>query len=113
MSSSTLKELVIRGTFWAGVDRWAAQILSFSIYVLLARLVGPISFGLVALAGVYIAFTQVFVNQGFREALVQRKDLEGEHLDSAFWVNLIMAIVLALGTILLADQLAVLFGEPE
>lgn len=96
-----------------GIERWLTQILSLLIYVVLARLVGPTSFGLIALAGVYVAFIGVFVNQGFETTLVQRKDLDAWHLDSAFWVNLLMATALALGSIVLSDQLAVLFGEPQ
>ncbi len=113
MTPKDLRELVISGAFWAGIERWANQILSFAIYVVLARLVGPTSYGLVALAGVYLGFIEVFVNQGLGTALVQRKDLQAEHLDSVFWVNLAMASVLALGSIVLADPLAALFGEPQ
>jgi O-antigen/teichoic acid export membrane protein len=111
MSSPSLKESVVTGALWVGLERWLNHILHLSIYVVLARLVGPNSFGLVALASVYISFIEVFVNQGFGTALIQRKELEGQHLDSAFWVNLIMATALVLGSLLLADHLAVLFEE--
>src|SRR5689334_21854905 len=106
MASLALKESVAAGVLWMGLERWLNQILSLSIYIVLARLVGPTSFGLVALAGVYIVFIEVFVNQGFETALVQRKELEDQHLDSAFWANLIIAMILVLGSILLADPLA-------
>jgi len=113
MSTETLRESVISGAFWAGIERWASQILSFSIYVLLARLVGPTSYGLIALASVYLGLIEVFMNQGFGTALVQRKDLQNEHLDSVFWVNLAIASVLAVGSIVLANSLATLFGEVQ
>lgn len=113
MSSSTLKELVITGALWAGFETWATQILSFSIYALLARLVGPTSFGLIALAGVYLAFIEIFAQQGFGTALIQRKDLQDAHLDSAFWLNLLVAASLTLVTMFAAGQLALLFGEPR
>jgi PST family polysaccharide transporter len=113
MSSPTLKESVVTGTLWVGLERWLNQILSLSIYVVLARLVGPTSFGLVALAGVYLTLIEVFVQQGFATALIQRKDLEDAHLDSAFWINLLAGASLGLLTILSAEQLAIHFGEPR
>jgi polysaccharide transporter, PST family len=113
MSEPTLKESIVTGAIWMGLEKWFNQILALVISVVLARLVGPTSFGLVALAGVYIAFIDVFLNQGFGSALVQRKELEDQHLDSAFWVNVIIAAVLVVGSMLLLNQLTDLFGDPR
>ena len=111
VSTQTLRESVISGAFWVGIERWANQILSLSVYVVLARLVGPTSFGIFALAGVYLAFIEIFAKQGFGTALIQRNDLQDAHLDSAFWLNLFAATSLALASIFSAGQLAILFGE--
>jgi len=71
------------------------------------------AFGLVALAGTYLAFVRVFVDQGFADAIIQREDLEEGHLDTAFWVNLGLAVVMMIGSILLAPGIAQLFEEAE
>src|SRR5579862_1223325 len=88
------KREIARGVAWSSVANWGGQLVSFGVYTGLARLLDPHIFGLVAIAGVYVAFVQVFVNQGFGTAIVQRKDLEHEHVDSAFWINMVTALAL-------------------
>ncbi|MCT7990850.1 lipopolysaccharide biosynthesis protein [Laspinema sp. D6] len=83
------------------------------IFFLLARLLNPTDFGLVSLAGVYLSFLQVFVDQGFAEAIVQRHNLEREHLDTAFWVSICMSGVLIGVTLIAAKPIAIAFKNPE
>jgi PST family polysaccharide transporter len=79
----------------------------------LARLLNPDTFGLVAIAGVYIAFIQVLVTQGFGMAIIQRSQIEREHLDSAFWIAMASALLFCLLSLLLGGQIARLFHEPR
>lgn len=52
---------------------------------MLARLLTPETFGLIALANIFLGFVKIFLDQGFAKALIQRENLEPEHLDAAFW----------------------------
>jgi O-antigen/teichoic acid export membrane protein len=106
------REKAVRGVAWTSVSNWGCQLLSFGVYAGLARLLNPQVFGLVALAGVYIAFIQIFVTQGFGTALIQRRDLEEDHLDSAFWIAMATASLFCLFSILLAGPIASLFRNP-
>jgi PST family polysaccharide transporter len=65
------------------------------------------------LAGVFLALIEVFLDQGFSAAIVQRHDLEPEHLDTAFWTNLLIGIFITLFGIAAADIAANLFKQPE
>jgi hypothetical protein len=49
-----LKAKVVRGVGWSTVQAWSTRLISFFVYPILARLLGPESSGLIALAGVYI-----------------------------------------------------------
>jgi PST family polysaccharide transporter len=110
---ATLKDRVVRGVFWTSMDTWGRQALAFIIYAALARLVGPESFGIVALGVVYVAFVEIFVTQGFSTSLVQRKNLDDGHLDSAFWISITMATTLTVATVLFAERVATIFAEPR
>jgi O-antigen/teichoic acid export membrane protein len=107
------KRKVAQGVAWASSAEWGGQLLSFGIYTGLARLLTPQIFGLAAIAGVYIAFMQVFVQQGFGIALVQRLELEREHLDSAFWIATVTAFFFCILSFLLGSQISRLFHEPR
>jgi len=84
---------------WAYLMNWGEQGLSGLLSFVLAAIIGPGDFGIVAIALVYILFLQMFLDQGLVAALIQKKDLDPEHLDSVFWM------VLAISTILVGLSL--------
>lgn len=106
------KVKAVKGVAWTTAANWGCQFLSFCFFSFLARLLNPRTFGVVALASVYIAFVQIFVTQGFGMAIIQRRDLDEEHLDSAFWIAVATALLFCFLSIMLADQTARFFKEP-
>lgn len=98
---------------WAFTMTWADRAFSVAFTFLLAAILGPRDFGIVALALIYIAVVQLFLEGGIQTAVVQREGLEDDHLDSAFWVNLGWCLLLAAISFLLAGWWARLNGIPE
>ena len=110
---SLLKQKAVRGIAWSAIGNWGDQLISFLVLIVLTRLLGPESFGLVGMATVFTAFVGLFAEQGLGRAIVQRKDLEEAHLSTAFWTNLAVGSGLTLIGILLAPATAALYHEPE
>ncbi len=108
-----LKQKAIKGVFWSATQSWGSQAISFLVFALLARLLAPETFGLIALAGVFLAFIEVFLDQGFSTAIIQRRELEPEHLDTAFWTNLAIGILMTGASIAAADLIADFYRQPE
>lgn len=106
-----LRQAALRGTLWSGVQQAGDKAIRLPVYLVLAHLLSPQAFGLVALAIVYIEFAQLFLNQGLTAAIVQRHALEREHLESAFWGNIVFAILLAAGSAAAAGPIAALLGQ--
>lgn len=96
---------------WSFVASWGRQGLSVVVYAVLARLLAPAEFGLVALTGVYVALMEIFVNQGLGMALIQRRDLKPEHINAAFWLAVACGTVIALGTAIGAPWIASALGD--
>jgi PST family polysaccharide transporter len=107
-----MREKLLRGVAWTSIANLGGQLISFVVYIGLARMLSPRAFGLVAIAGIYIAFIQVFVTQGFSSAIIQRKDLAEQHLNSAFWIAIATASFFCGLSLLLADTIAHSFREP-
>ena len=107
------KASVGRGVLWSAGGAGASRFLSFGAFLLIARALDPASFGLVALAALFVAVLAVFVEQGFTQALVQRQTIEDAHLDTAFWTNLSVSAVLAVALALTAGFLAEALSEQE
>lgn len=108
-----LEKVAVKGVLWSFLEKWGGQLISTTVFLLLARLLGPEAFGLTALASVVVAFMSSFVEQGFVPAIIQREDLEPAHLDTAFWTSIAIGLILMVGTILASGQIAVFLGEPK
>lgn len=112
-NSSNLRQKAVIGVLWSALDSWGRQFISLGVFLALARLLGPETFGLVALSSVFLGFLQVFLDQGFSQAIVQRQDVEREHLDTAFWTNLGVSALVAILSIACAGLVADSFKEPQ
>lgn len=108
-----LRQKAVKGVIWSAIQSWGGQMISLVVFSLLARLLEPKTFGLVALASVFIAFMQVFLDQGFGEAIVQRQEIDPEHLDTAFWTSLGISLLLTVCVIAGAGPVAALFNQPS
>lgn len=76
-------------------------------------MLNPSEFGVVSIALVYITFLQLFLDQGFAAALIQRQDLEPEHSDSVFWVDVVLSLGLVVLSILFSRWWATVNHSPE
>ena len=84
-SAGHLRVKARKAAVWALLDKGGARVLTTVVFIVLARLLTPQDFGLVALALVVRSFLLVFIDQGFAEAIVQKADLEPRTVDTAFW----------------------------
>lgn len=114
--SETLNKKIGKATKWSSLTEIFAKLVSPVTSMILARLLTPEMFGVVATVNVIISFTDMFTDAGFQKYLIQhefrdRKDRE-ESTAVAFWTNLIISLVLWGGIVLFRDKLAELVGNP-
>src|SRR5512138_747897 len=108
-----LKSQIALALKWQAVGIVGRQVLALAVFTTLARLLEPSAFGLVGLVGVYLGFIGLFIDHGIPTALIQRRNLEVEHLDTAFWFNLGCSGLVCVGTYALARPLSALLGDPQ
>ena len=108
-----LKQKAFTGLIWSIIQNSGTQVFSLIIFLLLARLLTPETFGLIALANVFLAFVKIFLDQGFAKALIQRENIEPEHLDAAFWSQVGCGILLTTITFLSAGLVSEAFDQPK
>lgn len=109
----SIKQKAVKGVVWSVIQNWGSQTVSLIVFLILARLLTPEAFGLVALANSLLGFMKIFTEQGFTKALVQRQELEPEHLDTAFWSNLVGSLLLTIITFIGAEYIATIFNQPK
>jgi O-antigen/teichoic acid export membrane protein len=108
-----LKQEAVKGVAWSAIQTWGVRVISFLVMLILARLVLPESFGLIAYATVFTAFVQIFIDQGFSDAIVQFPNLEREHLDTAFWISILTGTIFTVAGIAASGIIANIFHEPK
>ncbi len=92
--------------WWTGAQNVVDEALRLAIFLVLARLLTPHVYGLMALVGVYLALANLIVEQGLARALVQREEIRPDHLDTVFWWQLALAALICTFGIFAADVVA-------
>lgn len=112
-SSRGIKGRLAKGSLWIGGARIAVNLMGFATTLVLARLLTPADFGLVALATTFVAIISAVTDLQLSSALVQQSDPTDDHFASAFTVALVRGTLLASALALSASLLAHLFKEPR
>jgi O-antigen/teichoic acid export membrane protein len=109
---SNLRTRAVHGVLWSFLERIGQQGIQFVISVVLARLLLPEQFGLIAMLSVFIEVSRAFMDSGLSAALVQRKDASQLDNCSMFYFNVLVGIACAGLLSLVAPWVAAFYDEP-
>ena len=104
---------VTSNMMWRFMERIGAQLVSFGVSILLARLLSPDDYGVVAIIMSIMAILQIFVDSGLGNALIQKKNVEDDDYSTVFVFNTIMCFVLYAGLFLAAPLFARIYEIPQ
>jgi len=102
---------VISNLVWRFAERCGAQLVSFIVSIVLARILAPEDYGTIALVTVFTAILQVFVDSGLGTALIQKKDADEIDFSSVFYFNFVVCLILYLGMFAAAPFIADFYGD--
>lgn len=98
---------------WRFAERCGAQLVTFIVSIVLARILMPEDYGTVALVTVFTTIMQVFVDSGLSTALIQKKDADDLDFSSVFYFNFVVCIILYLIMFFAAPVIASFYEMPE
>ena len=110
--SETLKHKTLRGTVWSSIERFSVQVVSFIVMIIMARILTPDDYGLVAMLTIFIAISQSLVDSGFSNALIRKQDRNETDNSTVFYFNIAVGIVLYLILFFSAPLIAKFYQEP-
>lgn len=113
MEESNTNNKVLFGLFWKLMERGGTQGIQFIIQIILARLLVPEDYGVIALITIFIAIANIFVQSGFNTALIQKKDADEIDFSSVFYLSLFVAGVLCIILFFTAPFIAGFYGIPR
>ena len=79
---------------WRFAERCGAQLVTFIVSIVLARILSPSDYGTIALVTVFTTILQVFIDSGLSTALIQKKDADDLDFSSVFYFNFIVCLIL-------------------
>lgn len=102
---------VIKNFIWRFAERCGAQLVTFIVSIVLARLLAPEDYGSIALVTVFTTILQVFVDSGLGTALIQKKDADDLDFSSVFYFNFVVCLILYLGMFIAAPFIAEFYND--
>lgn len=108
-----INQRMARGVAWMVAARLADRSVGLLSTIILARLLVPGDFGLIAMATAIGGMLDLLGAFGFDVALIQKSKTERRHYDTAWTLNLIFGVVCGLGMIVLAEPAAAFYNEPR
>lgn len=99
------------GFIWKTMEQYGVLGIQFVLQLVLARILEPEVYGVVAIVLMFISFSNVFIQKGFNIALVQRKQVDDNDVSSVFWFSLIIASFFYSVIFIFAPHIAVFFNE--
>jgi len=89
----SLKQKTIKGLTWSFIDNFSNQGIVFLVGIILARLLSPKEYGLIGMITIFIAISQSFIDSGFSDALIQKKECSEDDYTTVFYFNLAIGII--------------------
>lgn len=91
--SDNLKQKTKKGLVWSMIERFATQGVQFLFGIILARLLSPDDYGVIAMPLVFLAIAQCIIDSGFSTALIRKPELTEDDLSTAFYFNIGIGIL--------------------
>lgn len=107
------RKAVFSNLIWRFMERCGAQLVSVVVSFVLARMLDPAVYGLVAKVTIITSIMLVFVDSGMANSLIQKKDPDDLDFSSVFFFNVAFCLVLYVGLFFAAPLIAEYNGQPE
>lgn len=113
MSGADLKSAAIRSLFWKLFEQGGASLITLVVQIVMARLLDPDEFGVLAIMLVFVNVGNVIVQSGLNTAIIQTHDATEDDYSTVFWMSLAMSVVLYVLIFLGAPAIADFYSMPS
>lgn len=113
VKDKSTKSIILSSLFWKLIERGGTQGIQFIVQIILARLLLPEDYGIIALVLIFTSIASVFVQSGFNTALIQKKDADEADFSSVFYLSLFVACLIYIVLCFVAPFIAMFYGEPQ
>ena len=98
---------------WSAIERFSTQGVQFVLSIIIARFVSPSDYGLIAMLAIFLSVAQQFVDSGFSNAIIQKKDRKEIDYYTVFYFNLIISVAVYAVLYVSSHYIASFYSEPK
>ena len=113
MENNNIKGKTITGFFWQLSQKVLCQVVSFGISVVLARILLPSDYGVVAICSMFLILTGIFISGGLGTALIQKKDADDLDFCTVFYSGMVLSLVVYFAVFFAAPFIADFFKNDQ
>jgi len=113
MTKRVTNNEIFTSLIWKLLERGGVQGIGLIVSIVLARILTPKEYGLIALVTIFINLANVFVQTGFTTALIQKKDADDTDFSTIFYVSIIIAGFIYILLFASSSMIATFFNQPE
>lgn len=110
---ASLKNKILKGTFWTFIEKFSITGISFVVQIILARLLMPKDFGLIAMVTVFIGLGDAITDSGMSLSLIRTKEPNQRDFSTIFILNVIASAVFYIIVFFLAPSVAKFYDQPQ
>ena len=110
--ADSLKSKTVKGVGWSFIDNLSSSGITFLVGLVLARLLTPAEYGIMAIITIFIAVSNSIVDSGFSNALIRKTDARRVDYNTVFFFNLVVSAMLYVILFLASPAISVFFKEP-
>jgi O-antigen/teichoic acid export membrane protein len=108
MSSKVVSSLI-----WSTIESFSMQIVQFTVSIIIARLIDPNAYGVIVILNIFISISQVFLDGGFSNALIQKENCTEDDYSTVFSINLVSSFIVYLVLFFSAKSLSNFYNLPH
>ena len=108
----SMKQKAITGIIWSSIERFSLQGVQFIFQILIARILSPADYGIIAMLAIFMAVSQTVVDSGFENALIRKTDRTDVDYCTVFFFNIIISLLFYCLLFLGAPAIANLYRTP-
>lgn len=112
VSTSDIKQKAVKGMLWSFIERFGSLLILFTANVVLARMLTPDDFGLVGILMAFVMISQMLIDGGLGNALIQRQKITTVDCSTVFYTNLAVALVCYAALYFGAEAISSFYNEP-
>lgn len=111
--TENLKRKTVSGVMWSAIERFSLQGVQFVMQLVMARLLLPSDYGMIAMLTIFLQIAQAFIDSGFTNVLIQKKDRTEVDYSTVFYFNIIIALLFYCILFVSAPLIAKFYNMPD